>query len=153
MTIALERPDQPEVMALIDELDAYQKPLYPPESHHGIDIAALLQPHVRFAVVRDAAGAAVGCGAIVLNAAYAELKRMYLRPESRGRGLARQLLNFLEAQAVSAGCERCALETGIHQLAAIALYEQAGYVRCAPFGDYAPDPLSVFMVKESSALE
>src|SRR5688572_3498717 len=126
MSIVLERPDQPEVVVLIDELDAYQKPLYPPESHHGIDIAALLQPQVRFAVVRSAAGAAVGCGAIVLHADCGELKRMYLRPEWRGRGLAQQLLAFLEAQAALAGCRRCALETGIHQLAAIALYERAG---------------------------
>jgi putative acetyltransferase len=147
MNIALERADQPDVVALIDELDAYQKPLYPPESHHGIDIAALLQPQVKFAVVRSEAGAAVGCGAIVLQADYGELKRMYLRPECRGRGVARRLLDFLEAQAVRAGCQRYALETGIHQHAAIALYESAGYVRCGPFGDYAPDPLSVFMMK------
>ena len=150
MKIALERPDQPDVVALIDELDAYQKPLYPPESHHGIDISALLQPEVRFAVVRSQAGTAVGCGAIVLNADYGELKRMYLRPESRGNGLAQQLLKFLEAQAALAGCHCYTLETGIHQHAAIALYERAGYVRCAPFGDYWPDPLSVFMRKDAA---
>src|SRR6185295_7944243 len=40
MNVAFETPDQPEVARLIDELDAYQKPLYPPESHHGIDMAA-----------------------------------------------------------------------------------------------------------------
>jgi putative acetyltransferase len=148
MRIALERPDQPEVLALIDELDAYQKPLYPPESHHGIDLTALLQSEVRFAVVRGPDGSAVGCGAIVLNADYAELKRMYLRSEWRGQGLARQLLEFLETQAALAGCRCCTLETGIHQHAALVLYERAGYVRCAPFGDYLPDPLSVFMRKE-----
>jgi len=50
MRIAIERPDQAEVVGLIDELDAYQAPLYPAESHHGIDIAALLRPEVIFAV-------------------------------------------------------------------------------------------------------
>jgi putative acetyltransferase len=149
MRIKLERPDQPEVVALIDALDAYQKPLYPPESHYGIDMTALLQPEVRFAVARSDAGAAIGCGAIVLTAAYGELKRMYLRPEWRGRGLAQQLLDFLEAQAALEGCRRYTLETGIYQLSAIALYERAGYVRCAPFGDYPPDPLSVFMSKDA----
>jgi putative acetyltransferase len=147
MKISPERPDQPEVALLIDELDAYQKPLYPPESHHGIDMAALLQPNVIFAVVRDAAGAAIGCGAVVLNNGYGELKRMYLRPQHRGRGVARALLEFLEAQAAARGCLCYTLETGIHQLAAIGLYERAGYVRCEPFGGYAPDPLSVFMRK------
>jgi putative acetyltransferase len=150
MRIKLERPDQPEVVALIDALDAYQKPLYPPESHYGIDMTALLQPEVRFAVVRSDAGAAVGCGAMVLTAAYGELKRMYLRPEWRGRGLAQQLLDFLETQAALEGCRRYTLETGIHQLSAIALYERAGYVRCAPFGNYPPDPLSVFMSKDAA---
>lgn len=148
MKIALERPDQPDVAALIDALDAYQKPLYPPQSHHGIDMAALLQPHVRFAVVRNAAGAAVGCGAIVLTAAYGELKRMYLEPECRGRGVAAALLRFLEQRALENGCTECKLETGIHQHAAIKLYRSAGYRQCGPFGEYAPDPLSVFMRKQ-----
>jgi putative acetyltransferase len=146
MRIALERPDQPDVVALIDELDAYQKPLYPPESHHGIDIAALLQPNVLFAVVRVEA-VAIGCGAVVLTPEYGEIKRMYLSNAHRGQGIARLLLEFLETQAAILGCRRYALETGIHQLAAIALYERAGYVRCGPFGSYAPDPLSVFMFK------
>jgi putative acetyltransferase len=151
MKIALERPDQPDVVALIDALDAYQKPLYPPQSHHGIDLTALLQSEMRFAVVRSDVGTAVGCGAIMITAAYGELKRMYLQPEWRGRGLAQQLLDFLEAQAALEGCARYVLETGIHQHAAVAFYEQAGYVRCPPFGDYQPDPLSVFMCKDVGA--
>lgn len=44
MHIALERPDQPEVVRLIDEFDAYQQPLYPAESHRGIDIEAAQSP-------------------------------------------------------------------------------------------------------------
>ena len=64
MHIALESPVQPEVIALIAELDAYQKSLYPPESRHPLDIAALMQPNVVFAVARDAAGQARGCGAV-----------------------------------------------------------------------------------------
>jgi hypothetical protein len=74
-SITLERADQADVIALIDELDAYQKPLYPAESHHGIDIGALSRPNVLFAVARDERGAAVGCGAIVLEAGYGEVKR------------------------------------------------------------------------------
>jgi putative acetyltransferase len=101
-------------------------------------------------VERNDAGAAIGCGAIVLTAACGELKRMYLRPEWRGRGVAQQLLDFLEAQAALEGCRCYTLETGIYQLSAIALYERAGYVRCAPFGDYLPDPLSVFMSKDAA---
>jgi GNAT superfamily N-acetyltransferase len=152
--IALERPDQPEVIALIDALDAYQKPLYPAESHHGIDITALLQPQVLFAVVRDDGGLALGCGALVLNepgnggqAAWGEIKRMFVLPSCRGMGLAPRLLAFLEQAAQAKGCRHFALETGIHQHAAIALYHRAGYLRTGPFGSYQSDPYSVFMQK------
>src|SRR6476659_6703932 len=113
--IALERADQPEVVKLIADLDAFQKPLYPAESHHGIDIAALSQPNVISAVARDDAGAAVGCGAVVVTPAYGELKRMFVSPACRGTGVAKRLLAFLEAQALARGCERMALETGILQ--------------------------------------
>ena len=148
LSVALETPDQPGVRALIDALDAYQMPLYPPESHHGIDMAALLRPEVLFAVARSAQGQAVGCGALVLDGAGAgELKRMYLLPAWRGGGRADALLAFLEAQGRARGCRVARLETGIHQHEALAFYERAGYARRGPFGDYGPDPLSVFMEK------
>src|SRR3569832_994350 len=108
--VAIERPDQPEAVALIDELDAFQKPLYPPESHHGIDIAALLQPHVIFAVARCAHGEAVGCGAVVVEDGWGELKRMFVRPAMRGQGVARSILSFLEAQANLRGVRVLRLE-------------------------------------------
>lgn len=148
MHIALEPADQPEIIGLIDELDAYQKPLYPAESHHGIDIAALSGPDVLFAVARDADGRALGCGAIVLEAAHGELKRMYTRPADRGRGVASALLRALEAAAEARGCRRVVLETGYLQTDAIALYERFGYRRRGPFGTYVDDPNSVFMHKE-----
>jgi putative acetyltransferase len=147
MLIQLERPDQAEIVRLIDELDAYQKPLYPAHSHHGIDMQALLQPHVLFAVARTHAGLAVGCGAVVLEAEYGELKRMYVSPAVRGRGVGQQLLQFLEAQAQSQGIQRFMLETGYLQPQALSLYERCGYVRCGPFGAYTEDPNSVFMCK------
>ena len=85
MSIAFESPDQPEVIALIADLDAYQLSLYPPESVYALDLPSLMQPNVRFAVARDAAGAIVGCGAIVLTPEYGEIKRMYVRPAARGQ--------------------------------------------------------------------
>jgi len=148
MSIAIEHPEQPEVARLIQELDAYQKPLYPPESHHGIDIASLSQPNVVFAVARSSGGRAVGCGAVVLGEEYGELKRMYVRPGSRGQGIAKALLAFLESRATAAGLSIFKLETGSKQREAIELYSRSGYVRCAPFGEYAEDPNSIFMSKD-----
>lgn len=147
VTISLETARQPCVARLIDELDAYQKPLYPPESHHGIDIEALCRPEALFAVARGVQGEAVGCGAIVLSGGAGELKRMYVRPGWRGQGIAARLLAFLEAEALARGCGEFVLETGVRQPEAIALYARLGYRECGPFGDYLPDPLSVFMRK------
>jgi putative acetyltransferase len=147
MPIALEPPDQPDVLQLIAELDAYQTALYPAESNHLLDIASLKQPQVLFAVARDPQGAALGCGAVVLAGEFGELKRMYVPPRFRGQGVAKALMQFLEAEAAQQGCTQLRLETGISQPEALGLYAAAGYQRCGPFGAYADDPLSVFMQK------
>jgi putative acetyltransferase len=147
MRIQLETPDRPDVKHLIAELDAYQTALYPAESNHLLDIASLMLPQVLFAVARDDDGAALGCGALVLSGEHGELKRMYVPPRHRGKGVAKALMQFLEAQASQRGCSVLRLETGIHQPEALGLYAAAGYVRTPPFGAYVDDPLSVFMQK------
>lgn len=149
MRIRLESPDQPEILRLIDELDGYLKPLYPPESHHGIDLSALMRPNVLFAVARTGDGTAIGCGAIVVGPAYGEIKRMFVTPSARGRGVGKQLLAFLEDRAQAEGCTRFTLETGYLQTEARSLYRRSGYVRCGPFGSYTEDPNSVFMCKNA----
>jgi putative acetyltransferase len=146
-TIRFERPDQPDVLALIDALDAYQIPLYPIESHHGIELKALLAPNVVFVVARDNSKAAIGCGAVVLESEYAELKRMWVVPSWRNQGVAAAVLQSLEDAVEQDRPRPMMLETGYLQTAAIRMYERAGYVRCLPFGSYVDDPNSVFMVK------
>ncbi|WP_407316030.1 GNAT family N-acetyltransferase [Pseudomonas sp. nanlin1] len=146
-SISLESPDQPEVTALIEELDAYQTPLYPAESHHGIDLAALCAPHVLFAVARATDGAAVACGALVMHPTHGELKRMFTKPHYRGQGLARKLLAALEDEARRQDCLHLMLETGYLQHEAIAFYQRSGYQSCGPFDKYTDDPNSVFMEK------
>lgn len=151
MPIAFESPDQPDVIALIAELDAYQDTLYPPESRHALDLASLKQPNVLFAVARDSTGQAIGCGAIVLCPEFGELKRLYVSPLGRGQGVASHLLALLESRASGHGCKLIKLETGPYQHEALALYASAGYQRRGPFGDYTNDPLSVFMQKHIAA--
>jgi putative acetyltransferase len=147
MTIAFESPDQPDVIALIADLDAYQDTLYPPESRHTVDLASLKRPDVLFAVARDSEGLAIGCGAIVLYPEFGELKRMYVSPGGRGQGVAKKLMALLESRAADVGCKLLKLETGPYQHEALALYASTGYERRGPFGDYTNDPLSVFMEK------
>lgn len=147
MNIAVESPDQPDVIALIGELDAYQDRLYPPEARYALDLAALCQPNVAFAVARDASGAAVGCGAVVLGPDHGEVKRMYVRPGARGQGVAQRLLQALEGAARAEGCRVLLLETGPYQPEALAFYARQGFERRGPFGHYPDHPLSVFMGK------
>lgn len=151
MPINIESPDQPEVLALIADLDAYQDTLYPPECRYALDLASLKQAHVLFAVARDDAGQALGCCALVLSPEFGEIKRMYVHPRGRGQGLARKLLALLESRASGTGCTLLTLETGPYQAEALALYASAGYERRGPFGDYLDDPMSVFMQKQLAA--
>ncbi|KQV49022.1 GNAT family N-acetyltransferase [Massilia sp. Root335] len=150
MQIALETPDQPAVHELIGELDTYLYSLYPAENVYALDIASLCHPSVLFAVVRDAAGDAIGCGAIVIKSDYGEVKRMYVRPQARRKGVAGRLIEALEVEAVRNGCRTFMLETGPTMPEALSLYDRMGYRRCGPFGDYPDDPFSVFMHKDAT---
>lgn len=93
---------------------------------------------------------AVGCGGwrarddvgVGLRPGDAELKRMYVVPAARGRGIARVMLAELERTAVVAGRVRMVLETGIRQPEAIALYRSSGYVPAPGFGPYRDEPAS-----------
>ena len=151
MQIKLESVDQPAIIQLISALDAYQGALYPAESNHHLSVEALKAPNVLFAVARDDAGAVIGCGAVVLFDGYGELKRMFVPPEQRGRGVAKAVMALLEAHAVQRNCRLLRLETGIYQPEAHGLYARAGYERRGPYGDYPEDPLSVFMEKTLAA--
>ena len=145
--VAIETIDQPDALGLVGELDALLEPLYPPESRHGLDVAALRAKNVFFVVARDEMGRAMGCGAVMHCEEYAELKRMYVRPEARKRGVGAAVIGFLEQHAADHGFMTIRLETGIRQLDALSFYEGMGYARRAPFGAYRPDPLSIFMEK------
>jgi putative acetyltransferase len=143
-----ETPDQPEVRALLAAGDDYVAGLYPPESNHMLDVAALKGSDVTFQVARSN-GKAVGCGAVVRCAeGWAEIKRMFVAPQVRGRKLGRRLLERLKVIALQRGATLLRLETGIRQPEALALYRSAGFTETGPFGAYRPDPLSIFLEKK-----
>jgi ribosomal protein S18 acetylase RimI-like enzyme len=141
-SITAERPDTPDAARLVEELEAHLASLYPVASRHGLSIERLLREQVAFFVTRHD-GVPAGCGGVqVFGREYAEVKRMYVRPEFRGLGLGRLMLDRLTAHAREHGVPLLRLETGIHQHAAIALYERSGFRRIPPFGPYFDDPLS-----------
>jgi ribosomal protein S18 acetylase RimI-like enzyme len=142
VVITAERPNTPDARALIEELEAHLESLYPRESRHGFSVDKLLREGVAFFVIRDDKQAA-GCGGVLaVGSEYAEIKRMYVRPAFRGRGLGRRMLDHLVAHAQAGGLSVIRLETGIHQHEAIALYEHRGFRQIPPFGPYTDDPLS-----------
>jgi len=150
VNVAIADPAEPSVRVLIDELDAYQLSLYPAESNHLLDIETLRQPQMRF-FAAWADGEVLGIGGCWLHGDYAEIKRVYVSPRARGLGLAKLLMERIEAEARAAGMTVARLETGIHQPEAIGLYRKFGYAECGPFGDYPTDDHnSVFMEKPLS---
>lgn len=149
-----ERADHPQVRPLLAALDAYLGSLYAPEDNHILDEQALLAPEVRF-LVAERDGDMLGCGATrrmpgepaTGGEPYGEVKRMFVRPDLRGQGLALRLLQALEADLLRSGLSLATLETGRDQIEAVRLYERAGYRRRPSFGGYPDNGLSVFYEK------
>ena len=93
-------------------------------------------------------GQAVACGGLQsLDATTGEIKRMYVRPAHRGRGIARQLLAALEELAFRQGHSVVCLETGTYLPAALGLYASCGYDRIPVYGEYVGNPYSVCFAK------
>ncbi len=92
-------------------------------------------------------GEPAACGAFRPHETAAEIKRMFVAPAFRGRGLGRLMLQFLEGEAQRRGFVRAILETGIAQPEAIGLYRALGWQPIPAFGPYVGDPLSVCFEK------
>ena len=98
----------------------------------------LSPPHGAFLVVRDDDGVAIGCGGVkLLDPQTAEIKRMWLAPAARGRGLGRLLLDALEQAARDLGASEGRLDTNVTLASALALYERSGWQPVAPYNDNA----------------
>jgi putative acetyltransferase len=134
--IAREPFDSPEAMQLMAELqqeldERYGADLEPGEKPSAADVTVFL-------VARDDDGRALGCGALrSLGEPVVEIKRMYVRPDARGRGVGVAILAALEREAVALGFRVVRLETGPLQPEAIGLYARAGYREIPCFGAYA----------------
>lgn len=101
-----------------------------------------------FALARDAAGAAVGCGGLRdLGDRAGEVKRMFVLPERRGSGAAPLILAALEGWARERGWTCLRLETGDRQPDAVRFYTRSGYGPVALFGAYAGSESSLCFEK------
>jgi GNAT superfamily N-acetyltransferase len=141
--------DPPEVTTLIKALNAELEQRYPEEgaNHFRLDPEDVAPGRGVFLVAYDA-DEAVGCGATrLIDAQTAEIKRMYVDPAYRGKGIAARLLEELERHARALGAKELVLETGERQPEAVALYSRAGFQKIPLFGEYVNSPLSVCMGK------
>ena len=109
-----------------------------------------LHEHIDF-VVGFVDGDPVACGALQhLDGGIGEIKRMYVVPQARGRGLSRRILAALEDLAVRQGLHTVRLETGAFLAPAVGLYTSSGYQTIPPFGQYVGHPASVCYEKALS---
>ncbi|MFN0034516.1 MAG: GNAT family N-acetyltransferase [Saprospiraceae bacterium] len=138
-----DHPDFQRLVALLDRDLAFRD---------GADHAFYAQfntlDKIRYAVLAFWENQPVGCGAIrAYDADALEVKRMFVLPEYRGRGIAAAVLSDLEAWARELGHSRCVLETGKKQPEAIALYQKSGYRTIPNYGQYVGVDNSVCMEK------
>jgi putative acetyltransferase len=135
--------------ALIGELNAELSRTYPEQGacHFRLD-ADEVGPGRGAFVAAFYGERPIGCGAVRrVDDATGEVKRMYVVPDLRGKGVGKALVGAIEAEAKALGLTRLALETGVRQHAALALYERLGFKRIPPFGEYFNSPLSICMAK------
>lgn len=145
--IAREPPRQLDVIRLLELSNAYAASLYRDESNHMVSLDDLELDSVSFFVARSGE-TIIGCASLIGHAdGTGEIKRMFVDEAARGIKLGKHLLGTLEDEAVRRGISIIRLETGIYQPEAIGLYRKAGYLEIPPFGEYKPDPLSLFMEK------
>jgi putative acetyltransferase len=149
--ITVQRTDilSPTARTLIEALNVELSGRYPEEGacHFRLDPDEVAPGRGAF-LVASRMGKSIGCGAVRrIDDRTGELKRMYVCPEQRGRGVGGAILAALEVEARALGLSRLLLETGVRQTEAIALYRKAGFSDIAPFGEYVESPLSLCMAK------
>src|SRR5688500_16869404 len=144
LTLEIRRSSltSPEAAALIAALNAELSATFPePGANHFSLSGAQVEPGGGAFVIAYLEDVPVGCGAVRrIDETTAELKRMYVRPSVRGRGIGRALVAALEREARLPGVTRVVLETGPRLAPAIGLYEAMGYTRIPLFGEYLSSP-------------
>jgi putative acetyltransferase len=143
--------DDPRVIALLDHHTARARAETAPGSAHALNLAGLKAPEVHFWTAWEG-DTPLGTGAwMSLPAEYGrhhgEIKSMHVAEVARRRGVGGVLLDHLIAEARSHGITRLSLETGSwpYFRPAHALYQGRGFVPCAPFATYKPDPNCLFL--------
>lgn len=147
LIIQAVKPGHEDLIGLIAKLDSYLHELYPPDEIFGVDFEDPKTEDMLFAVAYWE-GAPVGCGGIRrLDAETVELKRFFVDPNMRRKGIALQVFRFLEQQAMALGCAVMRLETGAPQIESVSFYKKQGFYAIERFGEYVDCESSLCMEK------
>jgi putative acetyltransferase len=150
LTLQFSEPNNEDLLALIAKLDEYLYSLYPSEEVFVVNLDGPKVSDVVF-VIAYLEDVTVGCGAYrPLDERTCELKRIFVDPSYRNKGIASRILSFLEQEAVHAGFTSLLLETGPMQPESIELYKKLGFVEIERFGEYVDCPSSICMGKKLS---
>ncbi|WP_416825285.1 GNAT family N-acetyltransferase [Ectobacillus polymachus] len=145
--LKIVKADNEHLKFLISKLDQHLSKLYPSEGIFGLNLNDPKVNDTTF-VVAYIGDTPVGCGAIrPLDIETIELKRFYVDSNYRNRGIASQLLKFLETKAKNFNYHNLVLETGNEQPEAISLYKKNGYNEIPPYGEYIGCDNSVCFAK------
>lgn len=140
--------DHPVAQYLVEQVQQEYVVRYGGRDAAVVDPAEFSPPAGLF-LVAEVDGVPAGCGAWrVLPSGEVEIKRVYVEPAFRRRGLARRLMAALEDSAARAGHRTVVLNTGEQQPEAVALYTQLGYRAVPGYGVYACAPDAVFLGRE-----
>jgi GNAT superfamily N-acetyltransferase len=140
--------DDPVAQDLVERVQQEYVERYGGRDEAVVDPAEFLPPEGLF-LAAEVAGEPVGSGAWrALGAGMAEIKRVYVVPTFRRRGLARLIVEVLERSAAQAGHRSVVLNSGARQPEALALYRQLGYGPVPGYGVYACAPGAVFLGKD-----
>ena len=135
-SFAVEDPQQADVRLLIEELDAEMAVLSIGGDCDLSSAEDLSADYVQFLVARYH-GHPIACGALVVkDIDWGEIKRMYVRPVVRRKGLSRAILDHLLDMAKRRDLRKVRLETNTQQTAAVALYRHAGFAPCDAYEDH-----------------
>ncbi|HWL42362.1 MAG TPA: GNAT family N-acetyltransferase [Ilumatobacter sp.] len=144
--------DDPRVVPIIEaHVGLMDATTADPDACHRLDLSGLLAPHITFFGAFDR-GTAIGIGAYAHFGEWGEVKSMHVLAAARGNGVARRILDAIEARARELSADVIRLETGAAFDAAIALYRSAGFTPCGAFGGYPDHPLSRFFEKTLSVV-
>lgn len=146
--VSIRKASPFEVSHLFEASTKHFQALYPSESNHLLDLEEF-EHEGALLLGASAHDQIVGCVGMIPQPEpdHGEIKRLFVEPSWRSQGIARRLMQSLEAEATRIAIATLQLETGSKDHRALALYRSLGFKECGPFGNYVLDPHSVFMTK------